>query len=80
MSGLIKAKEVHFDEAYLHVYLEDGRIISTPLSWYKPLQQASIEVLKKYRLICKNTGIEWEDLDYQLSVESMLYAQQKKAA
>lgn len=80
MNGLVKAKEVHFDEEYLHVYLEDGRIISTPLSWYGPLQRASIEDLKKYRLICHNIGIEWEELDYHLNVENMLYAQQKKAA
>lgn len=40
MSGLIKAVEVHFDEEYLHVKLKDGRVISTPLHWYKPLKQS----------------------------------------
>jgi hypothetical protein len=72
MSGLIKGKEVHFDEEYLHVKLEDDRIISTPLQWYEPLQKATISQLKNYRFICKNTGIEWESLDYHLSIESML--------
>ena len=80
MSGLIKGKEVHFDDAYLHVKLEDDRIISTPMSWYKPLQKATLAQLKNYTLICMGTGIEWEDLDYHLNVESMLLATQSKVA
>ena len=72
MNTLIKAKEVHFDEDYLKVYLEDGRIISTPLKWYKELENASLRQLKNYRFICDKTGIEWEELDCHLSIESML--------
>ncbi len=48
MNGLIKGTEVHFDEEYLHVKLEDNRIISTPLEWYEPLKNASISQLKNY--------------------------------
>ena len=51
MSGLIKGKEVHFDEEYLHVKLADNRIISTPLDWYEPLKKATISQLKDYKLI-----------------------------
>lgn len=58
MSGLIKGKEVHFDEEYLHVKLADNRIISTPLDWYEPLKKATISQLKDYKLICMDTGIE----------------------
>ena len=72
MSGLIKGTEVHFDDEYLHVKLEDSRIISTPLEWYEPLKKASITELKNYKLICMNTGIEWESIDYHLNIESML--------
>ena len=72
MSGLIKGKEVHFNDEYLHVKLEDGRIISTPIEWYKPLKNASIEELKNYKFICMGTGIEWESIDYHLNIESML--------
>jgi len=72
MNGLIKAKEVHVDDSYLHVTLEDGRIISTPMTWYKPLQNATLAQLKNYKFICLGTGIEWEEFDYQLSVEGML--------
>ncbi len=72
MNGLIKGKEVHFDEEYLHVKLEDDRIISTPIEWYKPLKDATLSQLKDYKFICLNSGIEWEALDYHLSIESML--------
>ena len=80
MNGLIKGKEIHFDDMYLHVTLEDNRIISTPLEWYKPLQKASITQLKNYKLICMDTGIEWEELDYHLNIESMLETTVKDVA
>ena len=72
MDTLIKAKNVRFDEEYLIVYLEDERIIQTPLKWYKELENASLKELKNWRFICNQTGIEWENLDCHLSVESTL--------
>ena len=80
MSGLIKGKEVHFDEEYLHVKLADNRIISTPLDWYEPLKKATISQLKDYKLICMDTGIEWESLDYHLNIESMFEVRVVKVA
>jgi len=80
MNGLIKGKEVHFDEEYLHVKLEDNRIISTPIEWYEPLKKATISQLKDYKLICLNTGIEWESIDYHLNIENMLESSIKKVA
>ena len=80
MSGLIKGKEVHFDDEYLHVILEDKRIISTPSEWYEPLKNATLSQLKAYKLICMDTGIEWEALDYHLNIESMLFQSQNAAA
>lgn len=56
MSGLIKGKEVHFDDKYLHVKLEDDRIISTPIDWYEPLKNATISELKNYKFICFKYG------------------------
>lgn len=77
----IRGKNIHFDDRYLHVELEDERIISTPISWYKELQDASLLQLANYKFICHGTGIEWPALDYHLSIESMLLLQiQKKAA
>ena len=77
----ITAKAVHFDEQYLHVELTDRRILSTPIEWYPELQQATLAQLKHYTFICRNTGIEWPELDYQLSVEAMFVGSEfKKAA
>ncbi|NLK67408.1 MAG: DUF2442 domain-containing protein [Campylobacteraceae bacterium] len=69
----LRAKNVKFDEFYLSVELDDGRAISTPLSWYKEFANATIKELKEWHFICDKTGIEWESLDLQLSVEGMLY-------
>ncbi len=33
-----------------------------------------------YKLICLNTGIEWEELDYHLNIESMLHSSIEKVA
>ena len=80
MNGLAKGKEVHFDDTYLHVKLDDGRIISTPIDWYKPLKDATLSQLKNYKFICKKTGIVWDELDYHLSIDSMLYVSKEIAA
>jgi hypothetical protein len=80
MSSL-KGKAVHFDERYLHIELEDGRIISTPIAWYPELQQATLNQISHYHFICRGTGIEWPDLDYHLSIESMFVeSRETKAA
>ena len=80
MNTLIKGKKVRFSDDLLIVELEDGRIIGTPISWYKPLQEASINDINDYKFICGNTGIEWEKLDYHLSIISMLESQAIKAS
>jgi hypothetical protein len=72
MIGSVKGKAVHFDDRLLHVELEDGRVISTPMEWYNNLQCATMLQLKNCKFICHGTGIEWPDIDYHLSIESML--------
>ena len=81
MNTLVKGKSVHFDDRHLHVELEDGRIILTPMPWYKEVQEASLKQLAHYVFICRATGIEWPELDYQLSIDSMLsgHTQQQAA-
>ena len=80
MNSSVKGKSVHFDEKYLHVELSDNRIISTPMEWYTQLQDASLSQLRNYRFICRGTGIEWPDIDYHLSIESMFVVTQRKKA
>lgn len=74
-------KSIHFDDQLLHVKLKDGRVISTPIKWYRELQKASLRQLSNYRFICRGTGIEWPELDYQLSIDGMILGvSQRKAA
>ena len=80
MNISVKGKSVHFDDRYLHVELEDGRIILTPMSWYKELQTATFKQLANYQFICQGTGIEWAELDYHLRIESMLLSQTNQKA
>ncbi|MCX7081896.1 MAG: DUF2442 domain-containing protein [Methylococcales bacterium] len=56
MSILIKGKTVHFDDRYVHVELDDGRVILTPMSWYQELQAATFKQLTHYQFICQGTG------------------------
>jgi hypothetical protein len=72
MNTSIRGECVRFDDRYLHVDLVDGRIISTQIEWCKELQNASFREVLNYRFICGDSGIEWPDLDYHLSIESML--------
>lgn len=77
MNGIV-GKKVFWDDRHLHVELEDGRIISTPMSWYPELEKATQCQLHTWRLICDGTGLEWDALDYHLSIEAMLVAQPRE--
>ncbi len=79
MNISIKGKTLHFTETHLGVELEDGRVIYTPLNWYEELLNLSIKELRDYKFICKGSGIEWEKIDYQLSIEAMLIGSHKKS-
>ncbi len=68
---MIQGKSVEVNENYLHIEVVDGRIISIPLSWYKPLVLASSEQRERFRLIARNTMIEWQELDLHLDIEEM---------
>ncbi len=75
-----KGKSVHVDDRHLHVELQDGRVISTPIHWYAELEKASISEIRQYRFICDGTGIEWDVLDYHLSIEVMLKGDARQSA
>jgi Protein of unknown function (DUF2442) len=72
MTTLAKIEKIKITEDKLVSILTDGREVATPLSWYEPLQKLNKSELSKYKLICGGTGAEWEDIDYQLSLEGMM--------
>ena len=66
------AENVTVTEDTLSVDLSDGRSISVPLGWYPRLSHGTQEERTRWRLIGRGTGIHWEDLDEDISVEGLL--------
>lgn len=67
------AIDVSFKKDMICLVLSDGREIRTPLEFYPTLARATDAQLKKYHLMGGGgTGIHWEALDEDLSVESII--------
>jgi len=66
------AHSVEFSEDAMTVYLDDGRALSVPLTWYPRLLDGSPEERKRYEFIGAGEGIHWPDLDEDISVEGLL--------
>lgn len=66
------AVDVSCNSEKLLVELADGREIAVPLHWYPKLQDAHPKDRNNWQLIGGGLGIHWEDLDEDVSVESML--------
>jgi hypothetical protein len=66
------AVEVTCTDEALRVVLADGREITVPLAWFPRLQRATPEQRQRWRLIGGGIGLHWEDVDEDISVESLL--------
>jgi len=66
------AVSVSFTADSLHVTLADGRELSVPLEWFPRLRNATEQQRKNWRLIGRGIGIHWEDIDEDISTESLL--------
>ncbi|MBI5235690.1 MAG: DUF2442 domain-containing protein [Deltaproteobacteria bacterium] len=66
------AEDVKVTKDSLSVDLSDGRTISVPLEWFPRLLQATSKERNNWRLIGKGQGINWEDLDEDISVEGLI--------
>jgi hypothetical protein len=67
-----KAQQVAVTEDTITVDLVDGRTISVPLGWYPRLLHGAPEERNHWRLIGGGEGIQWPDLDEDISVENLL--------
>jgi hypothetical protein len=56
----------------LTVELRDGRTITVPLAWFPRLLYGKASERKKWKIIGYGKGIHWEDLDEDISTESLL--------
>jgi hypothetical protein len=67
-----QATKLTFDKDAFSVYFADGRILAVPLAYFPRLMDASAKQLKKYELSGGGTGIHWDELDEDISVEGLL--------
>ncbi|HEV8608089.1 MAG TPA: DUF2442 domain-containing protein [Tepidisphaeraceae bacterium] len=66
------ATRVRFANGHMVLALTDGRQLSIPLDFYPTLLRASPAQRSAWQLIGDGTGVVWDDLDLQLSVQYLL--------
>ena len=59
----------------LCVSLDDGRVVTVPISWYPRLSNAMPAHRAVWQFIGKGHGIHWPELDEDISVENILLGQ-----
>ena len=59
----------------LVVDLSDGRTVSAPIAWYPRLLPGTRRERGRWRLVGAGKGINWPDLDEDISVAGLLEGQ-----
>jgi hypothetical protein len=67
-----RVKDVHFGEDTFSVDLVDGRTITVPYAWYPRLLHATPEQRANWCVCGAGYGIQWTDLNEDLSTEGLL--------
>ncbi|MGC1219307.1 MAG: DUF2442 domain-containing protein [Phormidesmis sp.] len=68
-------QELEINDEALTVDLSDGRTTAVPLSWYPRLVHGSDTERHNYRLIGNGSGIHWNDLDEDISIQNLIIGQ-----
>lgn len=68
-------QSLDINEETLSVDLSDGRTISVPLSWYPRLTHGSDAERRNYKFIGNGSGIHWNDLDEDISIQNLIVGQ-----
>lgn len=66
------AMDLGFTDHSMTVRLADGREVTVPLEWSLRLSKATAAERQNWRFIGGGVGIHWEDIDEDISVESLL--------
>ncbi len=67
-----KVKDVRTSGGKLTVWLDDGRVLALPLSWYPSLAEATAAERADWRPCGAGQGTHWSALDYDLDIEGLL--------
>ena len=68
----ISALKLNFDSTMMWVSLADGRKLDVPLAYFPRLLQATSEQRLNYEGSGGGTGIHWDELDEDVSVQGLL--------
>jgi hypothetical protein len=66
------AKALSFDPEFMWVELSDGRRLGVPMAYFPRLLHATQEQRTKYEISGGGTGLHWDELDEDISVEGLL--------
>ena len=70
MSSLAKA--VSFDANTMWVDFTDGRKLGVPMAYFPRLLKAQPDQLMRYEISGGGSGLHWDELDEDISVENLL--------
>ena len=70
--GLPSTQDVVVTESTLRVDLDDRRTKLVPLVWYPRLVHGTMEERNNWRITGAGWGIQWPDLDEDISVKGLL--------
>jgi len=68
----ISAIDLCFDESMMWLELSDGRKLGVPLAYFPRLLRATPEQRLQYEMSGNGSGLHWEALDEDISVEGLL--------
>jgi hypothetical protein len=71
-TGALRIERVRVSDVELAVDLEDGRTVIVPVAWYPRLALGTKSERNNWRLIGKGHGINWPDLDEDISAENLI--------
>ena len=66
------ANELSFDNNMMWVTLVDGRKLGVPLAYFPRLLAATPQQRQQYEFSGNGTGIHWDELDEDISVQGLL--------
>ncbi len=68
----ISATELEFDSNMMWLTLADGRKLGVPLAYFPRLLAATPEQRQNYEFSGNGTGIHWDEIDEDISVQGLL--------
>jgi hypothetical protein len=68
----LSAHKITFDDDNFWVHLADVRILGVPFAYFPKLMRASKPQLDKYEISGGGSGLHWDELDEDISVEQLV--------